>query len=341
MQNDMMEDNRRIGKEMWRNRIVWRAGVCGLIAVFISTSCIPIMGCHQFSTNDPQHPDVRGVAWINSIGISEDEGTLSGYVTDSEMSPVEAARVRVYFHDTYRENYSDATGYYHVTDIPICYCSKNATCAKEGYKTGWVWLSICENTTHDFVLTPFEGYSYPEFDGKLGENGWYVSSVLVTFAGSVNETYYRINETYWTKYTVPFTLSAQGIHLLEWTCDANKSEIYSVNLKIDSVGPSYTEITVKWVGMFKWQISIDVTDETSGVNRVWFNVTNYTDTEPPWQTIYRGCWWLRSLYSLYLWIFNRDLYDQYMFTPKLNAWDSAGNSFEQPSCTHEDHIDSI
>jgi parallel beta-helix repeat protein len=61
--------------------------------------------------------------------------------------------IRVYFHDTYRENYSNATGYFHVTDISICNCTKNATCSKEGYNPTWVYLTIWENTTYDFVLT--------------------------------------------------------------------------------------------------------------------------------------------------------------------------------------------
>jgi hypothetical protein len=86
--------------------------------------------------------------------IQVDLGTLSGYVTDTAMNPIQGALVRVYFHETYRENYTDATGYYHVIDIPVCYCLKNATCSKEGYIPKWVLLAITENTTYDFFLTP-------------------------------------------------------------------------------------------------------------------------------------------------------------------------------------------
>ncbi|KYK25628.1 hypothetical protein AYK25_04970 [Thermoplasmatales archaeon SM1-50] len=89
---------------------------------------------------------------ISASIIPMNNGTLSGYVTDTAMNPIEGARVRVYFHNTSRENYSDATGYYHVTDIPICNCTKNATCSKEGYYTAWVYLSIWENTTYNFTL---------------------------------------------------------------------------------------------------------------------------------------------------------------------------------------------
>ena len=84
------------------------------------------------------------------------DGSLSGYVNDTSMNPIEGARVRVYFHETYEENHTDSFGYYHVTNIPICYCMKNATCSKDGYKTEWVLLGITENTTYDFVLTPLD-----------------------------------------------------------------------------------------------------------------------------------------------------------------------------------------
>jgi hypothetical protein len=79
-------------------------------------------------------------------------GSLLGYVNDTKEDTIEGALVRVHFHGTYEEDYSDSTGFYHVTNIPICYCMKNTSCSKNGYKTEWVLLSIAENTTHDFVL---------------------------------------------------------------------------------------------------------------------------------------------------------------------------------------------
>jgi parallel beta-helix repeat protein len=98
---------------------------------------------------------------ITASLTSTNPGTLSGYVTDSAMNPIEGAKVRVSFHDTYRENYSDTTGYYHITDIPLCNCTKNTTCFKQGYQFVWVYLSIWEESTYDFML-PSKG------------NWWYV-----------------------------------------------------------------------------------------------------------------------------------------------------------------------
>ena len=80
------------------------------------------------------------------------DGDLSGYVKDTNMEPIEGALVRVHFHETYEEDYTDSSGYYHVTNIPICYCLKNVTASKEDYITEWVLLAIGEDTTYDFVL---------------------------------------------------------------------------------------------------------------------------------------------------------------------------------------------
>ena len=82
------------------------------------------------------------------------DGTLSGFVNDTSMHPIEGALVRVYFHGTYEENFSDETGYYHVTDIPICYCMKNCTASKDGYYPDWVLMGIVEDSWYDFVLEP-------------------------------------------------------------------------------------------------------------------------------------------------------------------------------------------
>jgi parallel beta-helix repeat protein len=87
-------------------------------------------------------------------------GSLSGYVNDSAMNPIEGARIRVSFHDTYEENFTDSSGYYHVTNIPICWCLKNSTASKTGYTTKWILLSIDENTTHDFVLSTLGNMLY-------------------------------------------------------------------------------------------------------------------------------------------------------------------------------------
>lgn len=143
-----------------------------------------------------------------TVSFEIEGGNLSGYVTDQLDNPIEGALIRVHFHGTYEEDYSDENGYYHVTNIPICYCMKNATCSKQGYKTEWVLLAITENTTYDFVLYPSE--VYPVLNGSQC-NGWWNGPVTVTFVYDPEEVaeiwycYYG-----WHLYTEPFVVDENG-----------------------------------------------------------------------------------------------------------------------------------
>jgi hypothetical protein len=83
-----------------------------------------------------------------------DYGSLQGFVNDTSGNPIKGALIRVHFHGTYKEDYSNEDGYYHVVDIPLCFCLKNATCSKNDYNFEWVLLSINEYTTYDFILEP-------------------------------------------------------------------------------------------------------------------------------------------------------------------------------------------
>jgi len=95
------------------------------------------------------------------------DGNLSGYVFDPMYNQIEGALVRVYFHGIYEEDFSDEYGYYHVTNISICNCTKNVTASKEGYITEEVILSIYENTTYDFILKPIELIPDLDCEGDL------------------------------------------------------------------------------------------------------------------------------------------------------------------------------
>jgi len=116
--------------------VLYKILIMGIILLFIGAAISPTIG-----------------ADTTTYITFDFYGSLLGYVNDTHENPIEGALVRVHFHGTYEEDYSDSTGFYHVTNIPICYCMKNATCSKKGYKTEWLLLSIAENTTHDFILT--------------------------------------------------------------------------------------------------------------------------------------------------------------------------------------------
>jgi hypothetical protein len=94
-----------------------------------------------------------------------DTGTLSGYIRDTNMNPIEGAKIIIYFHESYEENYSNSNGYYHVTNIPICFCLKNASVSKEGYISENVLIAINETTRQDFILKKFHKQIY------VGGNG--------------------------------------------------------------------------------------------------------------------------------------------------------------------------
>jgi len=113
--------------------------VIGVIVLFLVLAIAPsISGNNTLKTT-----------YLDGINL---EGSLSGNVTDCSMNPIAGARVRVYFHGTYEEDYTDSSGYYHVTNIPLCWCIKEAVASKVGYKTKRVSLVIHEKTIHDFVL---------------------------------------------------------------------------------------------------------------------------------------------------------------------------------------------
>ncbi len=211
------------------------------------------------------------------------DGSLSGYVNnDTSMNPIAGARVRVYFHETYEENYSNSSGYYHVTNIPICYCLKNATCSKEGYRTEWVLLGIDENTTHDFVLVPLDSPCYPIFNGTMGWNGWFVSCVTVTFIYNPEEisaVYYKVDGGSWQNYSISFDVCTDGVHKLCWFYvdnNGNQSDVECIDFKIDQTPPeiylwweAYKEGGIWWI-----LFTAIVEDACSGMNRVEFHLND-------------------------------------------------------------------
>ena len=130
-----------------------------IILLFIISGIIPNITGYNIDTKGVDTTDI-----IISSGFQN--GSLSGYVNDTLGNPIEGVRIRVSFHNTYVENFSDTSGYYYVSNIPICYCLKNATTIKLGYKSEWVLLSINESTKYDFELTKTSKILYVGGDGS-------------------------------------------------------------------------------------------------------------------------------------------------------------------------------
>ena len=258
-----------------------------VLLMLVFTCLFPLSSSVYGSSQEIPQTDVR-------IQMYQPTGNLSGYVTDTQMVPLEGALIRVSFHGTYEENYSDADGYYHVTNIPLCYCLKNATCSKEGYKTETVWLSISENTTYDFILTSLGPYPYPVLNGTMGNNGWYRSCVNVSFVNldSVDALFYQMNGGTSVEYSEPFEICQNGNHVLSWywIFEGNQSEEFCITFRIDSIAPTL-QLSSQRISISTIKIIADTTDAESGIHRVEFivdGVSSYVVSTPPYEGYVSG-----------------------------------------------------
>jgi len=132
-------------------------------------------------------------------------------------------------------------------------------------------------------------------DGIIGENNWYISDVIVTLEGTddlsgVLATYYRVDGADWELYLSPFIVSLDGIHSVDYySVDKarNREEEHSIILSIDKTLPTIILTSEKLVGRIIF--TADVSDVTSGVDRVEFFVENetdfYTATQEPYDWV--------------------------------------------------------
>jgi hypothetical protein len=118
----------------------------------------------------------------------------------------------------------------------------------------------------------------------MGENGWYVSSVVVTLdaidaTSGIYETRYMIDSGGWNVGDA-FTISDDGIHTVEYySVDnaGNEEEHHSIVIKIDTTDPVTTHSLSGEMGENGWYVSdVDVTltatDETSGVDYTMYRI---------------------------------------------------------------------
>ncbi|GAH61864.1 unnamed protein product, partial [marine sediment metagenome] len=116
-------------------------------------------------------------------------------------------------------------------------------------------------------------------DGTIGENDWYTSSVAVTLSATddtsgVGSTWYMLDSGISKLYTVPFTVSSEGEHTVEYySLDnaGNKEDTKSVDLKIDKTSPATEHEFDGVIGKEGWFVSdvivtLSAIDATSGVN---------------------------------------------------------------------------
>jgi hypothetical protein len=159
-------------------------------------------------------------------------------------------------------------------------------------------------TTHDFVSSSLDELCYPVLNGTLGDNGWYVSNVTVSFVydpEKVATVYYILDGAESTMYTMPFEVCEDEEHYICWyyiDYYGNYSGAECKNFKIDQTPP---ELNITWY-VFKekdgwdtpWFVKFTAlcNDNTSGMDRVEFGikfVTQNIDYDFPYEWTIE--WW--------------------------------------------------
>jgi hypothetical protein len=158
----------------------------------------------------------------------------------------------------------------------------------------------------DDMEDPVTSIFFDEYSGMVT-----LVAVVYPLGGErkVNATYYKIDGGPQTKYTLPFQLP-EGTHTVRyWSVDNfhNMENIKSATFTYDSTPPSVEIISPelgeiyfhgnriltlgdKTICIGKVPISVVASDETSGVDMVFFKVMNDTgfDTTPPYEYTYKG-----------------------------------------------------
>ena len=136
--------------------------------------------------------------------------------------------------------------------------------------------------------------------GKMGNNGWYVSGVLISIIDDNGSTpmhfYYKFqNGDPWTEYTGgELGIYLDGIYnfsALVIDQYGNQWYLGPVQIKIDQTPPTIISLIAEKTGRDKYRIYADVFDATSGVDIVEFYQNDYlihTDDMAPYEWLYKG-----------------------------------------------------
>ena len=121
--------------------------------------------------------------------------------------------------------------------------------------------------------------------GTSGQNGWLVSSVLVTLSASddasgVASISYRVDTGSWVTYSVPFAIASNGIHTVEYRATdqyGNVETVRSSQIKVDTVLPVAGHSISGTAGQGGWYVSgvrvgLAGVDSESGMQSVMYRV---------------------------------------------------------------------
>ena len=127
-----------------------------------------------------------------------------------------------------------------------------------------------------------------DLSGTAGNAGWYTGPVQVTLnpydaTSGVAQVQFQIDGGGWQTYSLPFTISADGIaHLDHQVFDVagNSYVLPAQDVKIDQTDPTLTKL-VQLTGLNELTVTLNGTDFTSGVDFIQYS----TDGGQTWQTV--------------------------------------------------------
>lgn len=103
-------------------------------------------------SNIDYYPFTERDGWKTEILTPESNATLFGFVYDVDGNPLEAALIRIQCGDLENETYTNRSGYYTITNIPIDEGTWTINFSKPGYLESEIKIPISAITQQDFTL---------------------------------------------------------------------------------------------------------------------------------------------------------------------------------------------
>ena len=172
-----------------------------------------------------------------------------------------------------------------------------------------------------------------ELSGTDGNNGWWTSDVGVALTATDNlsgasRTLYCVDDGAWQTYVNPFSVSDDGVHLLEYysvDIAGNEEATKSIEIKVDATPPvsSVDLISPYWknADMVPFDVNATASDSLSGVAGVelWYRYSADNSTWGEWTS------YSTEGTSPYAWSFNAPQGEGY-YEFCSSATDAAGNA---------------
>lgn len=177
------------------------------------------------------------------------------------------------------------------------------------YSTTYYWKIISWDSNGEYAIGPIwhfttildtiPPFTIYDFDGIIGNNGWYINDVIITLnaldnQSGVNHTFYTLNNDSWNEYSLPVVLSIDGHYSIRYYSIDKTGNVESIKgpflFMIDQSSPSIS-LTKQQINLFEVKFIADVNDLTSGVDYVFFLIdgeVQWNDSEPPYEWTWTG-----------------------------------------------------